>query len=343
MWVLRRSRTSLLVCGLAVCLLVLNFIHQYSNIFDLVSYLTSPGINIQPLSLQCNRGRLGNQMCTYASLYGISVLNHRRPTFLSCNINHLKHIFVGPSKVSTKHSSLYFKWHPWNLLSYLRPEDEAIPVNSNFLSGFKYPCSYTFYDHVRNGIRQEFRFQDHFNRYAQTVLHRANFQQLYNATYVGVHVRRGDYKKAWLEAFEGVPVNMEYFRQAVQYFRGKYKNVIFVAVSDDRKWCSSKLAEEFGVHVTEEAPSPAHDLAILANCNHTVMTYGTFGFWGAYLAGGETLYFDKFLKPNTSFTLKKFLFEKMYPPHWKGIVTVSSSLWSRASNTSSAKNVNIQR
>lgn len=36
--------------------------------------------------------------------------------------------------------------------------------------------------------------------------------------------------------------------------------------------------------------SPELDLAVLAACNHSIMTLGTFGFWGSYLAGGEVLY-----------------------------------------------------
>jgi hypothetical protein len=28
------------------------------------------------------------------------------------------------------------------------------------------------------------------------------------------------------------------------------------------------------------------DLALLAACNHSILTYGTFGFWAGFLAGG---------------------------------------------------------
>ena len=94
-----------------------------------------PEINVLPLSLHCNLGRLGNQMCTYATLYGISALNRRSFIPLSCNIKHLRDIFVGPSTVPTKHNSVYLRWHPWILLSYLKPEDAAIPLNCNFLKG----------------------------------------------------------------------------------------------------------------------------------------------------------------------------------------------------------------
>jgi len=31
------------------------------------------------------------------------------------------------------------------------------------------------------------------------------------------------------------------------------------------------------------------DLALLSQANHSIMTYGTFGMWGALLAGGQTV------------------------------------------------------
>ena len=29
------------------------------------------------------------------------------------------------------------------------------------------------------------------------------------------------------------------------------------------------------------------DLALLVNCNHTILSHGSYGHWAAYLAGGE--------------------------------------------------------
>ena len=34
---------------------------------------------------------------------------------------------------------------------------------------------------------------------------------------------------------------------------------------------------------------PALDMAILAACNHSLVDYGTFSVWGAYLAKGEVV------------------------------------------------------
>lgn len=39
-----------------------------------------------------------------------------------------------------------------------------------------------------------------------------------------------------------------------------------------------------------EMSLPEEDLSLLASCNHSIMTAGSFGFWASYLAGGEVLY-----------------------------------------------------
>ncbi|GIY00552.1 galactoside alpha-(1,2)-fucosyltransferase 1 [Caerostris darwini] len=261
-------------------------------------------------------------MCTYASLYGLGALNKDRSIVAPyCNLKHLKSIFEHLSLPQAP--LLYIPINTSNLLSYLKLEDRNIPATSNFIDGFRYPCSYTFFDHAQDEIRREFQFSEDLQRHARKVLSKANVNSLKNPTYVAIHVRRGDYQKRWLDIFKGVAVNKEYFQKALEYFRNKYQRLVFVVVSDDRLWCINHLSGILGVYVTEEAPTPMHDLAVMAHCNHTIMTYGTFGFWGAYLAGGDVVYFDKFLEPNTSFTKNNFIFDKMYPPRWKGIVTTN--------------------
>ena len=42
------------------------------------------------------------------------------------------------------------------------------------------------------------------------------------------------------------------------------------------------------------------DLAILAQCNHTVLDYGTFGLWAALFAGGRIILPGKNMKIFTS-------------------------------------------
>ncbi len=42
-------------------------------------------------------------------------------------------------------------------------------------------------------------------------------------------------------------------------------------------------------HPLATADDIGDDLALLAACNHTILSYGTFGMWGALLAGGRTI------------------------------------------------------
>lgn len=37
---------------------------------------------------------------------------------------------------------------------------------------------------------------------------------------------------------------------------------------------------------------PEEDMSLLAQCNHSIITVGTYGFWAGYLSAGITLYPD---------------------------------------------------
>ena len=45
-------------------------------------------------------------------------------------------------------------------------------------------------------------------------------------------------------------------------------------------------------HPLATADDIGDDLALLAACNHTILSYGTFGQWGALLAGGKVVISD---------------------------------------------------
>ena len=64
---------------------------------------------------------------------------------------------------------------------------------------------------------------------------------------------------------------------------------IFVVVSDDLQWCKNTFQDMDDVYFSHEDHSPYLDLAILSKCNHSIFGLGTFGWWGAYLAGGNTI------------------------------------------------------
>ena len=125
-----------------------------------------------------------------------------------------------------------------------------------------------------------FQFKEHIIDESQNLLHSAS-RGMKNITYVGVHVRRTDYIGYLKRKFNATPVKPNYFLRQMNVFRNKYKPIMFVVVSDDTKWCERELrGDDFVVIKTN---SPAHDLAIMLACNHSIIDYGTYGMWGGYI------------------------------------------------------------
>ena len=63
-------------------------------------------------------------------------------------------------------------------------------------------------------------------------------------------------------------------------------------MSDDLEWCRKHLLTKKLKDVVIASKSPQHDLALLATSDHTIIDYGTFGEWGAVMAGGHTISLD---------------------------------------------------
>ena len=62
----------------------------------------------------------------------------------------------------------------------------------------------------------------------------------------------------------------------------------------------------------------AQDLAILASCNHTVMTTGSYSWWAAWLANGTAVYYADY-PTRGSYLSRLFRSEDYYHPKWIGI------------------------
>ncbi|KAF0302590.1 Galactoside 2-alpha-L-fucosyltransferase 1 [Amphibalanus amphitrite] len=89
-------------------------------------------------------------------------------------------------------------------------------------------------------------------------------------------------------------VESDFIQRALALMRSRHRDTLFVVASDDLEWCESELisrsnATDIVLAGDGVQTRPGADLALLAACNHSVVTHGTFGFWGAFLAGGEVV------------------------------------------------------
>ncbi len=65
-----------------------------------------------------------------------------------------------------------------------------------------------------------------------------------------------------------------YLQRAMEYFSKKYGSVQFIVVSDDLSWCRKYLKHHDNVWIPEEEHSEEVDMALLIQCNHTIMSTG---------------------------------------------------------------------
>lgn len=271
-------------------------------------------------------GRLGNQMGQYATLLALAQLNGRQ-AFISPEMHKmLAPIFRIHLPVLYPEADKKMPWTHLQLHDWMSPEYRDLQEPLLKFSGF--PCSWTFFHHIRPQILREFTLHSHLREAAQTVLRALRVRGGRPGTFVGVHVRRGDYVQVMPHHWHGVVADRGYLQQALDLFRARHPNPVFVVASNDMAWCRKNIDTSQGDVVFAgdgREGSPGSDLALLTQCNHTVMTIGTFGFWAAYLAGGDTVYLANFTLPDSPF-LKIFKPKAAFLPEWVGIPADLSSL-----------------
>ena len=253
-----------------------------------------PSVTVQQL------GGLGNQMWEYISVWAIAKKTGREPYVPSCMIRELEKIFRN------------IRVPPLSYLAYCPLQEHPVAVTEGQVDQSKgniilrnYIPLPTYIAPLLSEIRQIFQFNEHIIDESQKLLHIAS-RGMKNITYVGVHVRRTDYMGYLKRKFKTSPVKPDYFLRHMNVFRNKYKPIIFVVVSDDPKWCERELRGDDIVMM--KTKSPVQDLSIMAECNHSIIDYSTYGVWGAILSGGDTFIYN--LTNSSPVTLASLL------PNW---------------------------
>ncbi|KAM5236211.1 galactoside alpha-(1,2)-fucosyltransferase 1 [Ctenodactylus gundi] len=352
----------LLVCILSAASVFLHLHHDlFRNVLDLsflcpdrhlmtppVAIFCLPGTPLapnassscpeQPASLSGTwtispEGRFGNQMGQYATLLALAQLNGRRAFILPAMHATLAPVFRITLPVLAPEVDARTPWRHLQLHDWM--SEEYLSLQEPFLKLTGFPCSWTFFHHLREQIHREFTLHDHLRGEAQRFLSQLRLGRggARPRTFVGVHVRRGDYLQVMPQRWKGVVGDRAYLQQAMDWFRARYKAPIFVVTSNGMKWCWDNIDTSKGDVVfagNGQEGSPGRDFALLTQCNHTIMTIGTFGFWAAYLAGGDTIYLANFTLPDSEF-LKIFKPEAAFLPEWVGIKADLSPLWTSQS------------
>jgi galactoside 2-L-fucosyltransferase 1/2 len=278
-------------------------------------------------------GRLGNQLFSWASATAIAA----KVNMSTCVTNHevavLSDAFQGDFPSLCNATLL---WHTVPL-----ENRNMVPrlVSTN-ASGPHSWCAQDIFLHHQNtylnGALQVYtHFSDaavlsqlHFRRHITS--RAASFNRLIPASYttvVGIHVRRGDGARAVSLCDQNTaPVSArcafrqysiapaDYFDKAMTYFRNRYANLCFLVIAElvDMSWIQAQpVFHGKDVFVNLEVHSAALDLSIIAACKHVIMSTGTFGWWAAFLSGGDVTYYlpDRKLRPASCLV-------DYYPKRW---------------------------
>ena len=246
----------------------------------------------QSFLVDFNNGRLGNQISSLASVFSLAKLTGLRPMLTHRCKAALSTYFTNISLPVLEQTYC----QPCNHINFLPLEEGTAPIL--YGRAYKLAAAYSnmiplYAEHLPH-LKSMLAFKPEYLRAAATVLERARSEVgLAAPTFVGLHNRRTDYK-SHLMAYGIDFVGTEYFQAAIRLFRKTLKDPVFVVVTDDMPWArrhitgrdvfysdtSKERGGEFGSGV---------DLAILASCNHTIITYGTFGLWGSLLSGGASI------------------------------------------------------
>lgn len=252
-------------------------------------------------------GRLGNLMFQYASAFGIAKQTNR--TFLVSEHDVIPQVFN--TSAQTVPDKQYCKLAYNKLEKYHCAFDPNVANFSKLypkVKLYQYLQSWKYFASVTNEVRKEFKFNEDITKQAEGVFNdAAKTTRFYrnHSTYIGLHIRRGDMFLAQIKSRKQAPgynlAPMGYIEKAMSYFRSHYERVTFVICSDDIRWAVWQLGRYQQIlNLVFIHKEPEIDLAVLGLCNHTIMTTGTFGWWGAWLAGGTTVYYKHYVKEDSA-------------------------------------------
>ena len=258
---------------------------------------------------------LGNLMFMYASLYGIAKWNNM--TTVIGKHSRLNEYFDNLAALKEKHWRPGEKYTSHVRMAYcckFEPRYKSLKQENTELNG--YYQSWKYFDHVKNDIREQFRFNTEINSIVDDF-----FQSVHtdfgkdNLTKIGLHVRRGDIvTNSMLIQHGHLAANISYINRAIDYFKAKYPKSVFIVCSNDIPWCKENIQRKDVVFSVRH--DAGEDLAILSRCDHMIVTVGTYGWWGAWLAGGDVVYFKDWPRPNSGYA-SSMVKEDYYPQGWK--------------------------
>ena len=130
-----------------------------------------------------------------------------------------------------------------------------------------------------------------------------------------IHVRRGDK----LTEFANIVPSLDYYYRAVATLGYLFPNQTqrFVVSTDDE--ARVRVNPFFRDMYVVSSANPSFDMAVIAACQHKIISIGTFGWWGAFLNDNGTNHTSAVIYPLPQVEevwKDRFHNDDYFPPHW---------------------------
>jgi galactoside 2-L-fucosyltransferase 1/2 len=265
------------------------------------------------------QSQMGNQLWAFASAYGIAQARDARLCIMAGPDNrfpvyssYIEWIVETPPKCPGVVFITSYLWYT-SLLTPVSDDGYYAAYSENYL---KAPDAMIRVD----GCLQSFRYFDKdipvpFRlRKARAARRWVNQRGITAA----IHIRRGD--KVY--DLGNVVPPLHYFQLAISRLHSLFpeQSQRFVVSSDDPGWVrASPLFAGMQVLSSED---PSFDMAVISECQHKILSIGTFGWWGAFLNDKGDNQTSAVIYPLPQMEFMKawgFNNSDYFPPHWTGI------------------------
>jgi len=240
-----------------------------------------------------SKGRLGNQLF---QIYAAQSARRRRETLLAIGFDDFPNIFFPrrtvhiPSRIFRRKSYLNFLESKARALGvkgvfgYIPAFRDELERRKGFINLSVFEEDWLSESNILNSREDRFLYEiggvlaDLRNLHARELFGSQNQENCF------VHVRRGDFLQVPLGSPMALPV--KWFTQMMKDMRETNQNVRFIVVSDDIEFCKRAFARYPNVVFWNGMPEV--DLAVMAGCDHGILSPSTFSWWGDRLASLES-------------------------------------------------------
>ena len=275
---------------------------------------------------------IGNRLFYYSAMMYVAWLTDRRPCVFTKSNFILDKVFdVHIPRVNNKKNVCpLYTFRQRGIALYDTRVKSLVNISRNIsilLDGYFQSWMYT--EPIATQLRQQLRFKKSLTAFVADFLLKNTPRGWSTKTFVrvGVHVRRGNFLRKGRTSTGFAVANTQYLQRAMRHFVEHFPKVQFIVASDDIQWCRKHVKlpmfnKSNAIITFSTKHNAAEDLALLASCNHTVMTTGTYSWWAAWLANGITVYYADY--PTHGSALSKFFdYKEYYRPDWIGIDNVT--------------------